>query len=255
MTFPATVSPSFFGCHARFRQYLFAKRCTAHIASERVRDEIRREILRIIQQQAETGTSLDLDPRFPVRIDEKDLSAGRLEFILGRLNGIRYVEEIQFQERLERWLVASYQKAGERFRWRRVPRRTDVSIRLIDTAIGFGVFANRDLKEGELVGEYAGLVARSDSVSERTYCYEYPPLKSGNEVIPLTIDARTMGNQTRFINHAIQEVITHAFEFFNGHWRVVFSLNCDVFEGQQLLMNYGTGYWDASVHPPAMLTP
>lgn len=241
--------------YARFRQYLFAKRCTAHIADEKIREAVRAEILQAIQRQSVSGSTLDLDPRFPFRIEEKDMAEGRLEFILERLNGIRFVDEIQFQERLERWLVASYQRAGERFRWRRVPRRADVSIRLIDTKIGFGLFANRNLKEGELVGEYAGLVARSDSVAERTYCYEYPPLKRGGEVITLTIDARAMGNQTRFINHAIQEVITHAFEFFNGHWRVVFSLNCDVFEGQQLLMNYGTGYWDASVHPPAMLTP
>lgn len=255
MILSATVSPLLLGCHARFRQYLFAKRCTAHIPDEKIREEIRNEVLRVIQRQSESGATLDLDPRFPIRIDENDVAEGRLEFILERLDGIRFVDEIQFQERLERSLVASYQKAGERFRFRRVPHRADVSIRLIDPEIGLGVFANRDLREGEVVGEYAGLVARSDTVAERTYCYEYPPLKRGDEVVPLTIDARTMGNHTRFINHAIQEVVDHAFDFFNGHWRVVFTLNRNVLEGQQLLMNYGTGYWEASARPPAVLAP
>ncbi len=36
---------------------------------------------------------------------------------------------------------------------RRLHRRAPVSLRLIDAEIGFGVFADRDLVEGELIGE------------------------------------------------------------------------------------------------------
>jgi hypothetical protein len=116
---------------------------------------------------------LDLDPRFRLRVEAEDLGEGRLELILRRLTGVRYLDDIRFQEGLERRLVASHQHDGQRFRWKRLPRRAPVSVRLIDARIGFGLFADRDLAEGELIGEYAGMVSLANSLTDKAYCYAY----------------------------------------------------------------------------------
>lgn len=237
------------------RLHLFVNNCTAHLRENRIRDEIRSGILHTVQQIREEGLELDLDPRFRLRVGGEDLGEGRLGLILRRLHGVRYLDDIKFQEGLERRLVASHQRDGQPFQWKRVPRRAPVSIRLIDTRIGFGAFADRDLAEGELIGEYAGMVSLGDSVTDRSYCYQYHSLQAGEEEIRLTIDARTIGNTTRFINHARPEVVSHLDEFFNGHWHVMFTVSSHVAEGEQLLIDYGDPYWEGKPQPPEPLSP
>jgi hypothetical protein len=235
------------------RLRLFAERCTAHIAEGEVLRALRSEILRIGGNGH--GGRIDVDPRFRLRIDAQDLEDGRIESIIQRLNGVRYVDDILIQKPLERTLVASHQRDGQRFAWRKLTPRAPVSIRLIDGTIGFGVFADRDLAPGELVGEYAGFVTRSESIADSMYTYCYPPLGSGEEEIRLSIDARTMGNVTRFINHSEAEVVKHDYDYYNGLWHVMFTVSSPVSAGQQLLIDYGTGYWEARSQTPEPLAP
>jgi hypothetical protein len=237
------------------RLSLFANNCTARIRESSIRHEVRTRIFSTIQQIREDGVQLDLDPRFRLRVEREDLGEGRLETILRRLHGVRYLDDIRFQEGLERRLVASHQLDGMRFRWKRLTRRAPASIRLIDTRIGFGLFADRDLAEGEFIGEYAGMVSTGDSVTEKTYCYEYHSLRAGEDEIHLTIDARALGNETRFINHARPEVVRHENEFFNGHWHVIFAVSSPVAKGEQLLIDYGDPYWEGKPEPPDPLSP
>ena len=73
-------------------------------------------------------------------------------------------------------------------------------IRYINDTIGYGLFANRTFKEGQLVGEYTGEVTVS-------YFYKKPPpgdyvLGKRGFLYNVFIDASKMGNQTRFINHS-----------------------------------------------------
>ena len=237
------------------RLHLFVNHCTAHVREKGVRDEVRSGILRAVQKIREEGLDLDLDPRFRLRVEAGDLGEGHLEQILRRLNGVKYLDDIRFQEGLERRLVASHQHDGKRFRWKRFPHRAPVSIRLIDARIGFGLFADRDLAEGELIGEYAGMVSLRDSVTDKAYCYEYHPRQGDGEETRLTIDARPMGNETRFINHARPEVVSHTHEFFNGHWHVIFTVSSPVTTGRQLLIDYGDPYWEGKPQTPEPLSP
>jgi hypothetical protein len=247
--------PASAGWRLQRRARLFASRCTAHIPDLRVREEIRSCILRRIQENRDDGLVADLDPRFRLRVGNEDLAEGRLDMILKRFNGLRYIDGIRFQEGLERRLVASYQRDGLRFRWKRLRRRAPVSIRLIDTRIGFGVFADRDLAEGELIGEYAGMVCLADSVADKTYCYQYPSLQHEGNETGLTIDARIMGNETRFINHTRPEAVIHVNEFFHGTWHVIFTVGSPVAQGEQILIDYGDPYWEGKPEPPDPLSP
>ncbi len=237
------------------RHYLFANNCTAHIQENEVREEVRSGVLRAVLETRAEGLEWDLDLRFRLHVEAEDLLEGRLDTILRRLNGVRYLDDIRFQEGLERRLVASHQHDGMHFQWKRLPRRAPVYIRLIDTRIGFGLFADRDLAEGEFIGEYAGMVSLGDSVTDRTYCYEYHSLQAGEEEIQLTIDARAFANETRFINHTRPEVVSHVNEFFNGHWHVVFAVSSPVANGEQLLIDYGDPYWEGKPQPPDPLSP
>lgn len=176
-------------------------------------------------------------------------------YILQRLNGLRYLDELRIQGRLERSLVASHLQSGRRFSWRRLPPRAPVSIRLINPTIGFGLFAERDLKVGEIVGEYAGFLTRSDAIADGTYSYSYPPLGDADGEMRLSIDARWMGNETRFINHSDAEVVNHDYAFYNGLWHVMFTVSSPVSKDQQLLIDYGEGYWEARAKGPEPLAP
>ncbi len=233
---------------------LFADRSTAHLRNDRERLVIRSHLLEIAEARRRQGIPVRLDPRFRLRIEPQDFEEGRLGYIVDRFNGLRYAEEVEFSANLERRLMACYQSAGLRFQWKKSSPLASIYIRLIDTTVGFGVFAARDLEEGELIGEYAGLVSVSDTVTDRTYCYEYPALHQGEEETTLVLDAAMAGNETRFINHAVAEVVTHDFEFYNGHWRVPFTVNCHIDRGEQLFIDYGSGYWEGSSRQPLTLS-
>lgn len=69
---------------------------------------------------------------------------------------------------------------------------------------GLGVFANRDVEEGELVGEYVGEVLTNEEYDRRrreeyrddSLCFAV--LVDDNEVV----DATRKGNEFRFLNHS-----------------------------------------------------
>jgi hypothetical protein len=240
--------------HRRHRR--FAKRCTAHLGDRTSRAHLQSTILAIIQRREEAGLGVRVDPRFPVRVNEQDLDENRIESILDRLNGIRYLDELVFEPELERKLMRSHQLSKHRFTWKRLPARAPVSIRFIDAKIGFGVFAERDLAEGELIGEYTGMVSSEITGNDFTYLHSYPALTWGEEELFLVVDALTMGNETRFLNHSDAGGVSHIEDYyFNGHWHILFKVTSPVAKGEQLFVDYGAGYWAGHGEAPLPLSP
>ena len=243
------------GVHRERRLRRFAERSSADMTGAGTRDEFRSLLYRKAEQLKEEGLTVDLDPRFPFRASPADCDDGRIELILRRFNGLEHLDDLRFDRGIERRLMASYLREGARFGNKRFPPRVPVSIRLIDTAIGFGVFAERDVAEGEHLGEYAGIVRVSEEIVERTYCYEYPSLSIGEDEIRLALDAHDAGNEMRFINHAKLETVSHNFEFYGGHWHTVFTVNAPIAAGEQILIDYGESYWEGRSIVPGTLTP
>ena len=237
------------------RVRLFADRCTADISDEGTREEFRRRFRERFCEMDHEGMRVRLDPRFLFRAGPEDMNRERLDFILRGFNGLAYLDDIRFMPGLERKLMGSYQREGAAFHGKRLPGRPPISIRLIDTCIGFGVFADRDIAVGECLGEYGGIVSVTEDVIDRMYCYEYPVLKTGGEEVVLTLDAGKAGNETRFINHARMEMVAHNFEFFSGHWHTVFTVHSPIAGGNQILIDYGNLYWEGKTVPPESLSP
>ena len=237
----------------RLRQ--FADRISVGLEDSVVRDEFRSRLFRRAAEMRGEGVNVSVDPRFRFRAAEEDLDEGRLDYVIRRFNGLDYLDDLKFEPGIERGLMASYLRENAKFNHRRALQRAPVLIRLIDMQVGFGAFAARDIAPGESLGEYAGIVSRSEDVSDRMYCYEYPVLKVGDEEVMLTLDARRAGNETRFINHARVETIRHNFEFFNGHWHTVLTVNEPIAQGEQILMDYGEIYWEGQSKLPDPLSP
>lgn len=63
--------------------------------------------------------------------------------------------------------------------------------------VGYGVFADKDIKQGTFIGEYVGIVFQSSTLSESCYALNYP-CKEGGYVI----DSNEVGNILRMVNHS-----------------------------------------------------
>ncbi len=114
----------------------------------------------------------------------------------------------------------------------------------VDDEVGFGLFACRALKRGELIGEYSG--TRTAAWARR--------IKKNSDFKPyllhlpfdpeFAIDAAQEGNELRFINHSLKNPnIERAFLYYRGLMRVVFIAKRALAKHSQLLLNYGQRYW------------
>ncbi len=109
-------------------------------------------------------------------------------------------------------------------------------VRKISEKIGWGVFARTEI-EG-IIGEYTGIIHSLSAGNPYTMFYRQ------QADITLNIDARFMGNITRFINHSqhaniqVDETLTE-----DGILHLEFRLTQKLKPQQQLLLNYGASYW------------
>lgn len=115
-----------------------------------------------------------------------------------------------------------------------------VSIAFINDDVGYGVFAEQDIKKGQMIGEYTGIVKKvnfSNKPQDYDYAWGFPPPTKG------IIDAKDAGNFTRFINHSNRPNIDMAYVPINNRWHLAYVANQDIKKDQQLLANYGRPYW------------
>ncbi|KAG9291981.1 hypothetical protein G9A89_000482, partial [Geosiphon pyriformis] len=76
-------------------------------------------------------------------------------------------------------------------------------VRWVDDYMGYGLFAGRDLKSGDLIGIYNGVYSRA--ISDAEYEWEYAAninLKDeSGKPVRVYIDQKDKGNYLRFVNH------------------------------------------------------
>jgi hypothetical protein len=119
-----------------------------------------------------------------------------------------------------------------------------VEIRWLGGKLGYGLFAKKDLKKGEIIGRYTGILTLTEKTQDKSYAFEWPG--TPYEGI-CTIDGREIGNYTRFMNHTtVERSNASPVEFFyNGVPEILFVTDKPVRAGSQLLYSYGKGYWEA----------
>lgn len=117
----------------------------------------------------------------------------------------------------------------------------DVYLMKVNDIVGYGVFANSGINPGDLIGEYTGLVRRDGDIAgdhDFSYALGYPWMADSAH-----IDAKQMGNYTRFVNHSSDANCSTMRVVVDGVSREAMIAVRPIARGEQVLFDYGAGYW------------
>jgi len=115
-------------------------------------------------------------------------------------------------------------------------------VKWVSEKVGFGLFAEEDIEPGTFIGEYTGLLRRSDLFETLNgYLYRYPVTDHlGKHFV---IDAKEVGNHTRFINHHFQPNLKCCWAFHANLYHMILIALKPIAKGDQFSYNYGNAYW------------
>ena len=140
------------------------------------------------------------------------------------------------------WLGAYFQKEIESLAF------PPVRLKWINDAIGWGVFAERALKQMEYIGEYAGQVRRKKRSDDKNpYCFQYP-FVSGDRS-RYTVDALNQGGLSRYVNHSYQPNLKSGLATLHNLGHVILFVSRPIRKGEQLCYDYGPDYWKKRTQP------
>lgn len=118
-----------------------------------------------------------------------------------------------------------------------------VYIAEINESVGYGLFAMRDIKPGEMIGEYAGSLTEDWTPTKKKdgdanpYLFIYPFKTT------FGIDATKHGNVLRFVNHSLEKNnVQHLYICQNGLVHAVYVAKKRIPKDCQILLNYGKYY-------------
>lgn len=121
-------------------------------------------------------------------------------------------------------------------------------LELIDDTVGYGVFADEDIIRGQYVAEYTGAMVNEEYINE----HQPFDLKYSWTVMPpiycaapkkFVVDALNEGNFTRYINHSYDPNVLALVVYCQNEWHMIYVACKEIKMGQQLLVDYGKGYW------------
>jgi SET domain-containing protein len=119
----------------------------------------------------------------------------------------------------------------------------DIYVKFINDEIGYGLFANSDIKNHQLVGEYAGVIRKGKGDSTWTWHYPSDKFRSALNIPELSLDGKYSGNGMRFINHHDDANVGIEYLFSDGFIRLLYVSKKDIKKDEQLFINYGDKYW------------
>ncbi len=120
----------------------------------------------------------------------------------------------------------------------------DVTVRWIGEILGYGLYNNRELEEGEYIGEYTGLVRplSQSKPDHNAYCLHYPTRFWSNQLF--AIDSANEGNCMRFSNHSDKpKMELECVLDRQGIIHFVLLAKCFLPRGTHLTFDYGASYW------------
>ncbi len=128
--------------------------------------------------------------------------------------------------------------------------RPPLEVKEVDPEVGWGLFSVSDLRDGDLVGEYAGVIQAAGDAPPDTkvdghylsdYAWNYPDeLPDGTE---FEVNALREGNELRFANHSSQPNLAVDHTLVDGLFVTFFRVIRPVSAGDQLTVDYGEEYW------------
>lgn len=121
-----------------------------------------------------------------------------------------------------------------------------VYISFINEQVGFGAFALKGFSKGDFVGEYIGTVMSGSGGGAYSCAYV--------KALPyaqLLINSEKSANWFRFVNHSSTKANLIWKEIFAaGVYHIVGIAARDIAKHEQLLIDYGTSYWQTSPIQP-----
>ncbi|CAG8474991.1 4125_t:CDS:10 [Ambispora gerdemannii] len=118
--------------------------------------------------------------------------------------------------------------------------------RWVNDKLRYGMFASRDIENGEFLGVYCGVY--SVDVEDVEYAWEYNFLTKvtdeNEEFVRILIDAKYKGNYMRFANHRDDNQNAESiYIIYKNHWVVVYVARTNIKAHDQIFVSYGTAYW------------
>jgi hypothetical protein len=127
-------------------------------------------------------------------------------------------------------------------------RTAPMSVIKIDEVVGYGVFADRLIRAGDVIGEYTGLLRKFRPEDMTNHYLASTPAYGRYD--GFIIDGQDQGNITRFINHSHRsDNVANAFVFHGRRWHRIMRAARAITPGEQVLWNYGEDYWRAREAP------
>lgn len=119
---------------------------------------------------------------------------------------------------------------------------TNNTIIWLGEPLGFGLMNNRPIPQGGYIGEYTGLLRSTMSYVplEGRYSAHYPTQPGHRDY---AIDARFWGNEMRYVNHSWQPNLVPIWHYDRGLLRLYYVAERSIARGEQLTINYGSGFW------------
>lgn len=122
------------------------------------------------------------------------------------------------------------------------PTLPEVSLRWIDSTIGWGVFAEKEFSSMDFIAEYTGVLRkRTRRDRKNAYCFEYLLVPGPSS--PYLIDAQEGGNIARYINHSKEGNLQCALATVDEISHIILHAVRLIRKGEQLLYDYGPNYW------------
>ena len=170
------------------------------------------------------------------RADSDTIDAKNMEYF-----GIRYLNHLEYAVPEHEAIEKSKQSIANPYAdLINQHYEAPIYIKFITKDVGYGIFAAQDIKKGELIGEYTGIVKPVDFSKKKEdfdYAWGFPPPAK------FVVDSKDAGNFTRFINHSNTPNVSMVYVLINNRWHLAYIANQDIKKDQQLLANYGKPYW------------
>jgi len=140
------------------------------------------------------------------------------------------------------WTLALYREGMER------PKEGLFYVRWIDHLLGYGVFAARNIPALCYIGEYVGVIRKRRIRKHRSNDYIFGHVIAGKESSYI-IDAKDLGNFSRFINHNDHPNLTSRWVVKDELTHIILFSNKLILKDQQLTYDYGEYYWRSRAIP------
>ncbi|KAF9788577.1 hypothetical protein BJ322DRAFT_1183241 [Thelephora terrestris] len=118
------------------------------------------------------------------------------------------------------------------------------TLEVAEAKYGLGAFATQSIKKDEYIGEYVGELYGTREHTSRPYLNLYTGLNYLFDLNrTLALDALTVGNETRYLNHSGENNVIAVAQLVNDEHRILYRATKSIAKNKELFLDYGENYW------------